>query len=358
MARKAGLVYVSDAEPGFRRRRVGKGFAYLDENKRPLRDARHLLRIRELAVPPAYREVWICRRPRGHLQATGLDARGRKQYRYHPDWRRIQDEAKFARMIRFAQALPRLRRKIRRHLARKGLPREKVLATVVSLLDSTHARVGNAEYARANRSYGLTTLRSRHLRIRKHSAPVLAFAGKNGTDHRIEIEDARLAAIVRRCHDLPGRRLFQYVDEDGQRHAIGSSDVNDYLRAAMRDDFTAKDFRTWAATLQAAALLGGLPVPSVSSGGRQIKRGIAAVVATVATTLRNTPAVCRKSYINPVVFAAWESGVLHARLGRSPLDLKDRRSEQRVLRLLRRYAAHAVRKIRKRSHRASRRSAT
>lgn len=332
LARKAGLVYVSETGPGFRRRRAGKGFAYFDKHNVPLRDAGHLRRIRMLAIPPAYRDVWICTTPHGHLQATGVDARGRKQYRYHPEWRRAQDQSKFERMTRFARALPGLRRKIRRDLRRPGLPREKVLAAVVSLLDSTHVRIGNTEYARTNKSYGLTTLRSRHLHVRRHQAPLLVFSGKNGTGHRIEIEDAEVAKIVRRCHELPGRLLFQYLDEHGHRHAVSSADVNGYLQNSTQGDFTAKDFRTWAATLHTAALLAQMP-SSTGASQASLKRNLATVVAAVAAELRNTPAVCRKSYIDPALFSAWQSGMLHRQLGHSRLPVGPA-SERRVLKLL------------------------
>src|SRR6202790_240680 len=310
MAVAAGLVYVLDSEPGIRRKRTSESFSYVKPDNRPLRDPKEIARINKLAIPPAYEDVWICVNPRGHLQATGRDARGRKQYRYHPEWREVRDGVKFERMVDFGAALPRLRLRLRRDLALPGLPREKVLAVLVSLLDATWLRIGNAEYARDNNSYGLTTLKNRHVQFIRDGRLLFRFRGKGGADHEIALDDKRLAKLVRRCHQLPGQRLFQYVDEDGGRHPIDSDQVNAYLRDVMGADFTAKDFRTWGATLRAIALMAATPLPETPRD-RALNECIVAAVKKVAAELRNTPAVCRKSYINPVVFVAWRSGTLH-----------------------------------------------
>jgi DNA topoisomerase I len=317
-----GLVYVSDRERGISRvrRPVGKRheaprFHYFGPSGRRIRDARTLKRIARLAIPPAYEDVWICTNPRGHLQATGRDARGRKQYRYHPDWSSARDDHKHSRMLSFGKALGRLRAGVRRDLKRPGLPREKVLALVVKLLDTTQARVGNAEYARSNGSFGLTTLRDRHARFPARGKALLHFRGKGGAAHDIAVDDARLAQLVRRCQELPGQALFQYVDDQGGRRAIDSGQVNDYLRERMGGEFTAKDFRTWHATLHALTLLDNVPLPERRSE-RALRRCMNAVIKDVAAGLRNTPAVCRKSYINPAVFAAWQNGELRGRATR------------------------------------------
>lgn len=309
-----GLVYVSDSARGIRRFRLpgrknsSPRFQYIGSSGRRIRDERTLARIAQLAIPPAYEDVWICTNPRGHLQATGRDARGRKQYRYHAHWRTVRDEHKHSRMLSFGKALRRLRTAVRRDLKLPGLPREKVLALVVKLLDATQVRVGNTEYARSNGSFGLTTLRDRHARFTRGKA-LLQFPGKGGAAHDVTVDDARLAKLVRRCQELPGQALFQYVDEHGDRHAIDSGQVNDYLRQRMAGDFTAKDFRTWHATLHALSLLCKLPVPERRSE-RALRQCMNAVIKDVADGLRNTPAVCRKSYINPAVFDAWQNGRL------------------------------------------------
>lgn len=314
-----GLVYVSDDARGIRRVRLpGRKdeparFRYLSPSGRPIRDARTLARITRLAIPPAYEDVWICTNPKGHLQATGRDARGRKQYRYHRDWRSARDDHKHSRMLDFGKALHRLRAAVRRDLKRPGLPREKVLALIVKLLDATQVRVGNEEYARANGSFGLTTLRDRHAKFPGRGKALLQFRGKGGAEHDVLVDDARLAKLVRRCQELPGQALFQYVDEDGGRRAIGSGQVNDYLRERMGGEFTAKDFRTWHATLHAVTLLGRMPIPHSDAA---LRRCMNAVVKDVAAGLRNTPAVCRNSYINPAVFVAWQGGALHRRAAR------------------------------------------
>jgi len=334
MAVEAGLIYVSDTEPGIRRLRAGKGFRYMTPENRRLAAAKELERIARLAIPPAYRNVWISVKARGHLQATGLDARGRKQYRYHPQWRQVRDSAKFDRMVAFGEALPKLRRKLKRDLGLEGLPREKVLAVVVSILDATRVRVGNAEYARDNNSFGLTTLRNRHVSFIRDGRAVLNFRGKGGVQHEVHIGDKRIAQIMRRCQEIPGQHLFQYVSDDGQRCPIDSGQVNDYLREAMGEDFTAKDFRTWGATLHAITLLARVALPEPPSE-RALKSEIADVVKQVAATLRNTPAVCRKSYINPAVFDSWRSGLIHKVFNGSLSLAAPRKAEALVLAFLR-----------------------
>jgi DNA topoisomerase I len=313
-----GLVYITDQSRGIRRERrpgpknAAPRFKYSGASGRPIRDARTLARIAKLAIPPAYEDVWICANPRGHLQATGRDARGRKQYRYHAQFRSARDDQKHSRMLSFGRALGRLREGVRRDLSRPGLPREKVLALMVKLLDATQVRVGNAEYARSNGSFGLTTLRDRHAKFSSRGHASLQFRGKGGAEHDVPIDDARLARLVRRCQELPGQALFQYLDEAGGRHAIDSGQVNDYLRARMDGEFTAKDFRTWHATLHALTLLYRLPLPERRTE-HALRRCINDVVKSVAAGLRNTPAVCRKSYINPAVFSAWQDGKLRPR---------------------------------------------
>ncbi|OLC68503.1 MAG: DNA topoisomerase [Betaproteobacteria bacterium 13_1_40CM_4_64_4] len=348
MAAAAGLVYVSDSQPGIRRERNGGQFIYFRANRRRVTQANELERIARLAIPPAYEDVWICAHPRGHLQATGRDARRRKQYRYHPEWRTIRDGAKFGSMAEFGEALPRLRARVRRDLALPGLPREKVLAVVVSLLDATCIRVGNAEYAKANASYGLTTLRNRHVRFIRAGRLLFRFRGKGGAEHEVVVDDERLARIVRRCQQLPGQRLFQYVDDAGQRRGIDSGQVNEYLGDAMGADFTAKDFRTWSATVRAIALLRATPLPQAPSE-RALNACIVAVVKTIAAELRNTPAVCRKSYINPCVFEAWRSGELHAAIG-ADVSIAPRKAERLALEFLQRRskAAASPRTLRRR----------
>jgi DNA topoisomerase I len=329
--RDAGLNYVGDGAPGIRRRRVGKSFAYFAADGARVTDATVLERIRALAIPPAYRDVWICADPRGHVQATGRDARGRKQYRYHPRWRQLRDRGKFDRVRDFGSRLPALRRRIARDLRLPGLPRDKVLAIVASLLAETLVRVGNHEYARDNNSFGLTTLRNRHVRFPRGGA-IFEFRGKSGKQHRVELGDARLARLLRRCQQLPGQRLFQYLGDDGQPHPIGSGDVNDYLRSACGEDFSAKDFRTWGGTLAAIAALVRSPPPADASE-RALAAAQAAAVREVAEQLGNTPAVCRGSYIHPAVFEAWRDGRLARCVG--PDDLRGpRKLEAAALRFL------------------------
>jgi len=335
-ARSAGLIYVADAMPGIRRERQGKQFQYFMPDGGLIEDPALLARIAGLAIPPAYEQVWICRDEHGHLQATGRDARGRKQYRYHSRWRGIRDDAKFERMVSFAAGLPRLRRKLAQDLARPGLPREKVLAVLVSILDATRVRVGNAEYARDNRSFGLTTLLNRHVSFIRDGRARLNFRGKGGVQHEITIDDRRIARIVRRCQELPGQQLFQYITDEGRRAPIDSGQVNDYLREGLGDDFTAKDFRTWGATLQAVILLARTPVPEAASE-RAFRIEIGNVVKQVAAELRNTPAVCRKSYINPLVFDAWRSGLIRRAFSGGLKLAAPRKTESRVLEFLRRH---------------------
>lgn len=308
-ARLAGLVYVSDADAGIHRRRSGKGFRYFAADGTRITDAATLKRIRDLVIPPAYTDVWICANSRGHLQATGRDLRRRKQYRYHPRWRATRDAGKFGKLIPFVERLPRLRRRLRQHLALDGLPREKVLAIAVSLLAETLIRVGNEEYASTNHSYGLTTLRTRHLAFLKGRA-MFHFRGKSGQQQDIAVTNARLVRLLRRCQQLPGQAIFQYIDDDGARQPIDSGMVNEYLREVMGDDFTAKDFRTWGATIRAIAVLARTPVPN-NREKKACASALAAAVKTVAAELRNTPAVCRNSYIHPEVFAGWRDGSLH-----------------------------------------------
>lgn len=336
---QGGLVYVSDTEPGLRRRRSGKGFVYLDSSGKPVRDANTLARIRALAIPPAYRDVWICIRANGHLQATGRDARGRKQYRYHARWREVRDAEKFGRIIAFGSALPRLRRRLRSDLAMPGLPRDKVLAIAVAIMADTMVRIGNDEYARDNNSFGLTTLRNRHVEFLRGGRARLRFRGKGGLEHDVVLDDRRLTKLVQRCQQLPGQQLFQYQDDEGNAQPIDSGMVNEYLREAMGTDFTAKDFRTWGGTLAAMRLLAREASPNDADpqpSRRAITAARNAVIAEVAKQLRNTPAVCRKSYIDPVVLDAWEAGRLHA----YTRDVRGARQwEQALLRFLRRSRA-------------------
>ena len=308
-AQEAGLVHVSDDDPGISRRRAGKGFAYRQPNGEAVRDAATLQRIRALAIPPAYTEVWICRNARGHLQATGRDARRRKQYRYHAQWSAIRGDGKFDRIVAFGKALPKLRRALRRDLALPGWPREKVLALVVAVMAETLVRVGNAGYARDNRSYGLTTLRNRHAEFVGGGRARLRFKGKGGQDNDIALDDKRLARLVRGVQQLPGQSLFQYRDDDGDVQPVDSGEVNDYLRVAMGESFTAKDFRTWGGTLAAFQRLAATQPPK-KAGERDLKQLENEVVQAVADALGNTPAVCRKAYIDPCAFAGWREGSL------------------------------------------------
>jgi DNA topoisomerase I len=340
-AQAAGLRYVSDEAPGIARRRNGVGFRYVTAQGGAVRDEETLARIRRLAIPPAWENVWICPRDDGHLQATGRDARGRKQYRYHPQWREFRDETKYGRMAAFGRALPRIRRRVQRDLALPGLPRAKILATVVRLLETTFMRVGNEEYARENSSFGLTTLRERQVQI-NGSKIRFKFRGKSGVEHAIELNDRRMAAIVKRIRDLPGYELFQYVDEGGERHAIDSADVNDYIREAAGAEFTSKDFRTWAGTLLAARALGGAGAFESRAHGI---RNVNAAIESVAKLLGNTKAVCRKCYVHPAVIDAY----LEGRLQGAP------RGDAAVIALLRKKPGESLARQLKRSIATSRR---
>ena len=301
VAETAGLVYANDTDPGIRRLKSGGGFRYVGPDRKPVRDKAVLERIRKLAIPPAYTDVWICPDAEGHIQATGRDQRGRKQYRYHPRWRETRDEGKYARMAAFGRALPRIRERVDHDLRRRSLSREKVLAAVVRLLELTLIRVGNDEYSRTNKSFGLTTLRDRHVKF-EGAEIEFVFRGKSGVSHRTSVRDRRLARVVRACQEVPGQRLFQYYDEEGERHAVGSSDVNAYLREASGEDFTAKDFRTWAGTIAAAKALALQPPPASE---REAKAATTLCVKAAAGLLGNTPAVCRSAYIHPEVLTAF-----------------------------------------------------
>jgi DNA topoisomerase I len=304
-AKLAGLRYVNDnTTPGIRRIGSHNRFRYVDPHGRTLSDPVERQRIRALAIPPAWTDVWICPNANGHLQATGRDARGRKQYRYHAKWREVRDEVKYSRVIAFARALPRIRSCTHRDLRRPGLPREKVLAAVVQLLEKTLIRVGNEEYARENHSFGLTTMKDQHARIKGQTVR-FEFKGKSGIAHAVDLQDRRLARVVKSCRELPGYELFQYVDRRGRRQTIGSADVNDYLRQLAGDAFTAKDFRTWAGTVLASKALAGL---GRFRSGRQAKQNIVRAVETVAKRLGNTKAVCRKCYIHPAILEAYMNG--------------------------------------------------
>jgi DNA topoisomerase I len=307
-AKSVGLRYVTDAMPGITRRRAGRAFSYRDPQGRVIRERKELARIRALAIPPAWTGVWICPRADGHLQATGRDARGRKQYRYHQEWRSVRDAHKFDRTLIFARALPRIRARVEADLRRPGLPREKVLATIVRLLETTLIRVGNAEYARDNRSYGLTTFRDRHVEF-DGAELAFEFRGKSGKLHRVSLRDRRLARIVRACQELPGQELFQYVDAEGVRRDVDSADVNAYLQEITGEPFTAKDFRTWAGTVLASLALSEFEsFDSQAAAKRNLTRGI----EQVAGRLGNTVAVCRKSYIHPAILDAYLDGSLLA----------------------------------------------
>ena len=336
-AKAAGLRYVSDDMPGIRRRKRGKGFTYLDAKGSTVTEERTLERIRKLAIPPAWTDVWICPTANGHLQATGRDARGRKQYRYHAEWRNVRDETKFGRMIAFGDALPKIRERVESDLSLRGLPREKVVATVVRLLETTLIRVGNREYARQNGSFGLTTLRDGHVDI-EGSKLRFEFRGKSGKEHQVEIQDRRVARIVRQCRDLPGQTLFQYLDESGERQKITSEDVNAWLKETTGEDFSAKDFRTWGGTVLA---LSALLEVGVCESEKEAGKAVVETVKRVSEELGNRPAICRKYYIHPVVIETFVAGKLEETLEDvvedSPADGESglRKLEAQVLRLLR-----------------------
>ncbi|HEX8918253.1 MAG TPA: DNA topoisomerase IB, partial [Chloroflexota bacterium] len=306
-AQSAGLRYFTDARPGIRRKRAGKHFRYIGPDGETIRDTAELQRIKAIGIPPAWTDVWICPSPRGHLQATGRDAKGRKQYRYHPRWREVRDETKYTRMIAFGEALPMIRERANLDLTQQCLSREKVLATVVTLLDLTAIRVGNEEYARENQSYGLTTMRTRHVQV-KGATLHFHFQGKSHKEHVLNVRHQRLARAVRRCQDLPGHELFQYLDDDGERHAIDSGDVNDYLRTITGENFTAKDFRTWHGTVRAAEALAST---ETAESETETKRRVTAAIEVAASHLGNTPAICRKSYVHPAVIESYLDGSLY-----------------------------------------------
>jgi DNA topoisomerase I len=340
-AQSAGLRYVTDAKPGIARHGKGKRFRYTNPDGSPIHDTETLARIKSLVIPPAWQQVWICPSPNGHLQATGRDAKSRKQSRYHPRWRQVRDETKYERMILFAEALPEIRTRVEHDLSLAAMPRPKILATVVRLMETTFIRVGNEEYARSNHSYGLTTMRNRHVAI-EGATVRFTFKGKSGVQHDVNLTDRRLARIVRQCRDLPGQELFQYLDAEGQRHSIDSADVNQYLREItpthIAADFTAKDFRTWAGTVLAHVALTQLdPFESET----QAKKNIVEAVKSVASSLGNTPSVCRKCYIHPAVMEAYLAGRLALALEASieKVDTKGdaqtlRKEEQALMRLL------------------------
>jgi DNA topoisomerase-1 len=319
VARLAGLRYVKDDVPGITRKAIRNGFRYTDSSGKPLRDEATLARIKSLAIPPAWTEVWISPWEHGHIQATGRDAKKRKQYRYHPRWRSVRDEVKYDRMINFGKALPAIRKQVDAALALPGLPREKVLATIVYLLQTTMMRVGNEEYARNNHSFGLTTLRDRHTRIDGASV-LFQFRGKSGVHHAITVNDPRLARIIKRTRDLPGQELFQYLDDDGVQHAIGSADINDYLRTLTGEDYTAKDFRTWSGTVLAAMALQEF---EKFDSQAQARKNILRAIETVAKQLGNTPSICRKCYVHPAVLESYLDGAM--------LDAMQRHAQKKLV---------------------------
>jgi DNA topoisomerase I len=315
-ARAAGLLYVTDQMPGIRRKGAGKGFAYYAPDGSKIADSVTLDRIRSLAIPPAYRDVWICPLPEGHLQATGLDDRGRKQYRYHPRFREVREEAKFHRMVEFGQCLPVMRQRIAQDLRRKGLPREKVLAAVVALLEKSLIRIGNDEYAKSNQSFGLTTMLNQHVDVRGEKIR-FDFPGKSNKTHEIELRDRRLATLIGRLQDLPGQELFGYLDDEGRVRDVTSADVNAYIKETSGEEFTAKDFRTWNGTVLALAQLCALEPPTSK---RQFQRNVTSVVKAVSRQLGNTPAICRKCYVHPAVVEAYREGRLVPYARRMPAE--------------------------------------
>ncbi|RYG27230.1 DNA topoisomerase IB [bacterium] len=306
---EAGLIYTSDASPGIRRERRGDEFVYLRPNGYEVTDEKTLARIRSLAIPPAYEDVWICPKANGHLQATGKDARGRKQYRYHPGFREARDAAKFDRLADFGTRLPRVHKRIEKDLSQRGLPKDKVLATVVDLLERSLIRVGNEQYAKENKHFGLTTLRNRHAKVEGGEVK-FRFVGKSGIKHSVALHDRKLANVVKKLQELPGQDLFQYVGDDGQPHAVSSSDVNDYLKKAAGEEFTAKDFRTWAASVRALETLANRSAPGTK---KEAKAAINETIKAVSKELGNTPSVCRKCYVHPAVLDAFSTGRLPSR---------------------------------------------
>ena len=305
-AKAAGLRYVTAKMPGIRRKRVGKNFSYIGVDGKPIHDEKTLKRIRSLAIPPAWTDVWICPNPRGHIQATGRDAKGRKQYRYHPEWRKVRDETKYDKMLMFGAVLPLIRQRVDVDMNLPGLPREKVLATIIRLLDISAIRVGNEEYARENQSYGLTTLRNRHVNVAGANIR-LHFRGKSGKEHTYILKDKKLARIVKRLRDLPGHELFEYLDEHDEIRSVESADVNEYLREITRENFSAKDFRTWSGTVSATEALKELGEAETQT---QRKKNITEAIKEAAQHLGNTPSICRKCYVHPDVLDAYLNGTL------------------------------------------------
>jgi DNA topoisomerase-1 len=303
-AAEAGLRYVSDDQPGYSRKRNGDEFEFFDTEGKQIKDEQRVLRIKRLAIPPAWTDVWICPSPNGHIQATGRDARRRKQYRYHERWREVRDENKYEKMVLFADALPKIRKQVEEDLSLPGLQRNKILATVVQLLERTFIRVGNEEYARDNKSFGLTTMRDQHVEV-KGSKLRFRFRGKSGVHHDVDVTDRRIAKIIAKLQDLPGQELFQYIDEGGEVRDITSQDVNDYLREITDEDFTAKDFRTWAGTVMAAIALQAVGAFETK---KQAKANIKNAIGAVSKMLGNTPAICRKCYIHPAILQTYLSG--------------------------------------------------
>jgi DNA topoisomerase I len=339
-AREARLSYVSDSEPGIRRIKVGRVFGYRDADGGRVENPKTLERIRALAIPPAWTDVWISPAANGHIQATGRDVRGRKQYRYHERWSALRDDAKYSSLVAFAEALPKLRERIAHDLGRRDLSRDRVLASIIWLLDNTMIRIGNATYARDNKSFGLTTLRQRHVEI-VGSRVRFAFKGKSGKQWKLDLVDRRIVRTVRQVQELPGQQLFQYLDENGERRSVSSQDVNDYLREATGADFTSKHFRTWGGTKAALSLFAGMPLPETARAARITLNGM---IDTVAHQLGNTRAVCRKCYIHPEVIEGWEKGTLEAEVAaarksfRKPVDGLDEQ-ETLVLKWLQAQAA-------------------
>ncbi|GAC1378217.1 MAG: DNA topoisomerase IB [Ktedonobacteraceae bacterium] len=343
VAKLAGLRYVTDTSPGITRKRAGKNFSYIGLDGKPVHDKVELQRLRSLGIPPAWTNVWICPRPDGHIQATGRDARGRKQYRYHPRWREVRDETKYSRMIAFGEALPTIRSHVAHDLSLPGLPHEKVLAAVVWLLDTTAIRVGNEEYARENGSFGLTTLRNQHVDI-SGSKIRFHFRGKSGKEHSVSVQNRQLAKIVKRCQDLPGHELFQYIDDAGQRYTIESADVNNYLQHITGQGFTAKDFRTWSGTVFAAKTLQELGEFETQTAAR---KNVVQAVEAAAKHLGNTKAICRKCYIHPEVIDSYLHGSLLTELNQQnqkSIQYADelRLEEAKVLKFLKDRLAEAI----------------
>jgi DNA topoisomerase I len=343
-AKAAGLRYVSDSSPGIHRKPWGSHFRYSHSDGKPVRDRETLARIKSLVIPPAWKDVWICENPKGHLQVSGRDARGRKQSRYHPHWREVRDENKYERMMVFGAALPTIRERVEHDLSAPGMPREKVLAAIVRLMETTLIRIGNEEYARQNQSYGLTTMRNKHVQV-DGSSVSFNFQGKSGVRHSVDFNDRRLARIIQRCQDIPGYELFQYIDKEGERHSIDSADVNDYLRAITNQDFTAKDFRTWAGTVLACSMLHEF---EAFQSETEAKRNIVQAIKDVAARLGNTPSVCRKCYVHPAVLDTYLAGTMiktvKKRVREESVESQYalRREETTLLRLLQKRLASAA----------------